>query len=177
MKDNNKNLNEILNLSITSSNSITINLLTFKLSTLYKELYDFHTSYQLENKLFFAYPFNEKGLLGKRRFISGYIDTHRPLYMLTSGLLTNEDLEFFFNLEYKLDNEYACLYKYNVLNLYIMLKIALAMQSDVVMEDDPFETCVSEDSSKLFMFISKYEISNSNLKCMVDNFFFLQSTK
>jgi len=169
--NNNEKFNEILNLSITSNNSIAFPLLNFKLSTLYNELYDFHVSYQLDNKLFFAYPFNEKGLLGKRHYISGYVDTYRPLSILTSGLLTNEDLEFFFNLEYKLDNEYACLYKYNVLNLYIMLKIALALQSDVVMEDDLFELCVAEDSSKFYIFISNNEISNPNIKLMIDNFY------
>lgn len=168
---NNEKFNEILNLSITSNNSIAFSLLNFKLSTLYNELHDFHTSYSLDNKLFSAYPFNEKGLLGKRHYISGYIDNHRPLSILTSGLLTNEDLEFFFILEYKLDNEYACLYKYNVLNLYITLKIAIALQSDVIMEDDPFEFCVRKDSSKFFLFISNNEISNPNISSMIDNFY------
>lgn len=170
MKDyNNEKLNEILGLSITLNNSITFSCLNFNLSTLYNKLYDFHISYQLENKLFFAYPFNEDGLLTKKHPISGYIDSHRPLSMLTSGLLTNEDLEFFFNLEYKLGDEYAYLYKYNVLNLYIMLKIAL--QSDVVMEDDLLELDLGKNSSIFHIFISKEEVYISNLKFMVDNFF------
>ncbi len=166
MKNNNKNenFNEILNLSITSNNSIAFDILNFNLSTLYNSLYDFHTSYQLDNNLFFAYPFNENGLLTKRQPISGYIDINRHLSIVASGLLSNEDLEFFSYLEYKLDDEYACLYKYNFLNLYVQLKIAL--ESDVVMEDDLFE-----NSSNFYLFVSKYEVSHSNIRFMVDNFF------
>lgn len=166
---NNEKLNDILGLDITLNNSIAFPLLSFNLSTLYNELYDFHTSYGLDNRLFFAYPFNENGVLTKRHPISGYVDTHRPLSILTSELLSNEDLEFFFNLEYKLDDEYAYLYKYNILNLYIMLKIAL--QSDVVMEDDLFELGPGKDSSNFHIYISKEEVYSSNLRFMVDNFF------
>src|SRR4030095_6349300 len=98
MKNNNKseNFNEILNLSITSNNSIAFSLLNLNLTTFYNNIHDFHISYQLDNKLFFAYPFNENGLLIKRQPVSGYIDTVRPLSIINSGLLSNEDLEFFF---------------------------------------------------------------------------------
>jgi len=171
MKNNNKNesFNERLNLSITPNNSIAFALLNFNLCTVYNELYDFHTSYQLDNKLFFAYPFNKNGLITKRHPISGYIETHRHLSILSSELLSKEDLDFFFDLEYKLDNEYACLYKYNVLNLYVQLKFVL--ESDVIMEDDLFEFCVGEDSSNFYIFISKDEVSNSNINIMINNFF------
>lgn len=163
--------------NITYKNSITMRLVYFNLSTFYTKLYDFHTSYELENQLFFAYPFNENRLLGKKCPISGYIDSHRPLSILTSGVLTNEDIEFFFNLEYRLDNEYAYLYKYNVLNLYIQIKIALASQIDEAMafaENNTFEFCVSasqEDKTNFVLFISKYEISNTNLKLMIEDYY------
>ena len=165
---NYNNFNEVLNLTITSNNSIAFKLSDFNLPTLYNELLNFHTSYELDNKLFFAYPFNENGLLSKKCYISGYTDTYRPLSILTSGFLTNEDIEFFFNLEYQLDSEYAYLYKYNILNLYIMLKIALASQLD---EENSPEYCILEDKSNFFIFISKYDISKSNLETMIDNYY------
>jgi hypothetical protein len=134
MKNNNENLNELLNLKITLNNSVTISISKFNLSTLYKGLHDFHESHSLGNQLFFAYPFNVKGLLDKKCSISGYIDSHRP--SLTSGLLTSEDMEFLFYLEHKLDNEYAYLYKYNVLNLYIQIKRAIALDLDKAMKEN-----------------------------------------
>jgi len=166
--NNNNNFNEILNLTITSNNSIAFKLSDFNLPTFYNELLNFHTSYDLDNKLFFAYPFNEKGLLGKKCYISGYIDTYRPLSILTSGFLTNEDIEFFFRLEYQMDCEYAYLYKYNILNSYITLKRALASQLD---EEYSSEFCIFEDKSNFFIFISKYDISKSNLETMIDNYY------
>ncbi|HEY6534761.1 MAG TPA: hypothetical protein VIY08_02985 [Candidatus Nitrosocosmicus sp.] len=165
---NNNSFNEILNLTITPNNTITFNLSDFNLSTLYKELLNFYISYELDNKLFFAYPFNENGLLSNKCYISGYIDTYRPLSILTSGFLTDKDIEFFFDLEYQLGTEYAYLYKYNILNLYIILKIALASQVD---EESSYESCILEDKSNFFIFISKYDISKSNLETMIDNFY------
>ena len=67
---NYNNFNEILNLTITSNNSIAFKLSDFNLPTLYNELLNFHTSYELDNKLFFAYPFNENGLLSKKCYIN-----------------------------------------------------------------------------------------------------------
>jgi hypothetical protein len=171
MNYNNENHNELLNLNITSNNSITINLIDFKLSTLYSELHDFHASYDLANQLFFAYPFNIKGLLYEKHPISGYRDSYRPLSIITSGILSNEDIEFFFNLEYKIDNEYVYLYKYNVLNLYIQLKIALALELDEAMEENLSEFCVFEDKTNFSLFISKYDISKTNLKHMVEDYY------
>src|SRR6185437_2273500 len=125
MKNNNENLNDSLNLKITFNNSVTISIANFNLPTLYKGLHDFHESQSLGNQLFFAYPFNIKGPLGKKCSISGYTDSHRISFI--SGLLTIVDIEFFFYLEHKLDNEYAYLYKYNVSNLYIKIKRAIAL--------------------------------------------------
>lgn len=189
MNNNDKNLNEMLSLSITYNNSVAFNLEGFNLSTLYNELFYFHISYALDNKLFFAYPFKEDGLLlaGEGKYsISGYIDTYRPLSLLTSGFMTNEDIEFFFHLEYFMSSEYAYLYKYNILNLYIMIRIALALQSEETIdnlypyplyeimpcfEKKEVSASIYNEEPKFYIFISKYEIYSTNLKTMIDSFY------
>lgn len=95
----NNNFNEMFNLTITANNSISFDLLNFNLSILFDKLSYFYISNDIGNYKHFAYPFDEYKLLCKKFVISGYINNFKPLYLINSGILNNEDLEFFNSIE------------------------------------------------------------------------------
>src|SRR6266496_1096610 len=161
----NNNFNEMFNLTITANNSIIFDPFNFNLSILFDKLAYFYISNDIGNSLHFAYSFDEYELLSNKLPISGYIDSYKPLYIIDSGILSNEDLEFFNSLEYRIDEEYAYLYKYNVLNLYIELRLAIRKMynSD--------QDCIFERNPEFFIFISKYDITNFNLESMRKSFY------
>ena len=162
---NMNNFNETVNLTITSNNSIIFDPLKFNLSILYDKLAYFYISYDINNSLYFAYPFDEYALLSEKYPISGHIVKSRPLDLIYSGILSNEDIKFFNSLEQRIDEEYAYLYKYNVINLYIELSLAIRK----IYNSD--QDCIFERDPEFHIFITKYDITKSYFEDIRENFY------